>query len=73
MTLVVKLFCLLLDRSEDYVNGLMQRKLGGQRKGFIRKVLVSYEKDFALERSAVFAVSLWGVECIWPSYAFVHS
>jgi hypothetical protein len=48
MTLVVKLFCLLLDRSEDYVNGLMQRKLGGQRKGFIRKVLVSYDKDFSL-------------------------
>ena len=44
MTLVVKLFCLLLDRSEDYVNGLMQRKLGGQRKGFIRKVLVSYDQ-----------------------------
>ena len=46
--LVVKMFCLLSDRSEDYVNGLLERQLGGQRKGFTRKMLVSYDKDFAL-------------------------
>ena len=47
-TLVIKMFCLLSDRSENYVNGLLERQLGGQRKGFTRKILVSYDKDFAL-------------------------
>ena len=47
-SLVVKMFCLLSDRSEDYVNGFLERQLGGQRKGFTRKILVSYDKDFGL-------------------------
>ena len=45
--LVAKLLCLLSDKSEDSVSSLLERKLGGQRKGSMRKVLVSYEKDFA--------------------------
>ena len=40
-SLVVKMFCLLSDRSEDYVNGFPERQLGGQRKGFTRKGLIA--------------------------------
>ena len=47
-SLVVKMFCLLSDRSEDYVIGCLERQLGGQRKGFTRKILVSNDKDFVL-------------------------
>ena len=47
-SLLVKMLCLLSDRSENYVNGFLERQLGGQRKGFTRKILVSYDKDFGL-------------------------
>ena len=47
-SLVVKMFCLLSDRSEDYVNGFLERQLGGQRKGFTKNILVSNDKDFGL-------------------------
>ena len=34
--LVVKLLCLLSDKRENFVNSLLERKLGGQRKGSMR-------------------------------------
>ena len=46
--LLIKLLCLLSGKTNEYVTCSLQRTLGGHRKGVERKILVSYDKDFAL-------------------------